>query len=871
MNSLLYDAENKINEDFYSLLLFELFSYSEYNNKSDFENFFEFIQNRIETIIVHNNIDSDEIEKLAKKIKDENSPEIEIITQSIEKIKKNIQTIKANSDIQLGIKLEKKNVKIAFKKLFLIQKKHFYNCVHSDSYNQIQYFVSNIILNKNDLSTPPSANLLFDKTNNDFSLFNKIYNNESNKKITKLKKNDKKLNSNNIKISLEILNNLDDFLKETFKLIDYNNELKEFRISLDTLRENLLGRKIRISLIGNISVGKSTVLNCIIGENILPSKETECTYRGVIIRNKNIGNYELYRTKLITKGKGLDKYYFFEDALQPYAIGLNNVKSYLNNKNNDKQITDDDAYIVIVGKLKIFDFIKVDEKLKEKIEFVDLPGPDRKDNVFNKNKYYEKILKFSNCCVYINEPKTINDQKSNDRMIEQYKSDKNKIIFNLRANYIKTCLFLINKADTLENDNDKQKIKNALIKNIPEKISLENLNIAFFSAKSFMEYLDYYNKYVILMEKEPLYSIFYLYEEWNNSIINPKKFKNFILGKISDKIEEKFDLEFDEDSEEQIDIPESFKKKMKSAINEKINKLNLSNNEEEEIINRLYLIYYKLKNKDFYETIYSSAFFDKLNEVILFSEKLQNQNLNNSLNTFFTYADELFNKEIEKKGQKEKEETTEKFIFISNTIIPKVDEFFKEKIEKMKDIIDKNFDLEQNKSPETINVELSMFITSNNGKRIKIMFFDTAGAEKYNSTIWNNIKRACAFLIVFDLTDEVSFDNVIYWKDQIKEHVNLQDVDIIMVANKCDLERKVTTNRIENFEKKNDFGTNYLFFETSAKTGQGINECLEGLVNKIMFRYENLIDKKSINKNLKLTNNNNKKKNCCQKFFNLFH
>jgi predicted GTPase len=161
-------------------------------------------------------------------------------------------------------------------------------------------------LNKNDLSTPPSANLLFDKTNNDFSLFSKIYNNESNKKITGLKKNDKKLNSNNLKTSLEILDNLDNFIKETFKLIDYNNELKEFRTSLDTLRENLLGRKIRISLIGNISVGKSTVLNCIIGENILPAKETECTYRGVIIRNKNIDNYELYRTKLITKGKGLD-------------------------------------------------------------------------------------------------------------------------------------------------------------------------------------------------------------------------------------------------------------------------------------------------------------------------------------------------------------------------------------------------------------------------------------------------------------------------------------------------------------------------------------------------------------------------------------
>ena len=68
--------------------------------------------------------------------------------------------------------------------------------------------------------------------------------------------------------------------------------------SLQTLSENLLGRKIRISFIGNISVGKSTVLNSIIGHYILPIKETECTYRGIIIKHKNIDNYLLFKTKL---------------------------------------------------------------------------------------------------------------------------------------------------------------------------------------------------------------------------------------------------------------------------------------------------------------------------------------------------------------------------------------------------------------------------------------------------------------------------------------------------------------------------------------------------------------------------------------------
>ena len=180
-------------------------------------------------------------------------------------------------------------------------------------------------------------------------------------------------------------------------------------------------------------------------------------------------------------------------------------------------------------------------------------------------------------------------------------------------------------------------------------------------------------------------------------------------------------------------------------------------------------------------------------------------------------------------------------------------------------LLDKNFDLTINQPKPTIFISPSMFITSKDGKRIKIQFFDTAGAEKYHSVISNHLKSACAFLIVFDLTDEVSFDNVIYWKDQIKEHVDLNNIDLIMVANKCDLEneRKVTTNRIENFEKKNQFGTNYLFYETSAKTGHGLDECVEGLVNKILTRYENLTDKNKINQNIKLKKDKNKKSRIC--------
>ncbi len=39
---------------------------------------------------------------------------------------------------------------------------------------------------------------------------------------------------------------------------------------------------------------------------------------------------------------------------------------------------DSEAFIVIKGNLKFFEYIKLDQELINKIEFVDLPGYDRK-------------------------------------------------------------------------------------------------------------------------------------------------------------------------------------------------------------------------------------------------------------------------------------------------------------------------------------------------------------------------------------------------------------------------------------------------------------------------------------------------------------
>lgn len=75
-------------------------------------------------------------------------------------------------------------------------------------------------------------------------------------------------------------------------------------------------------------------------------------------------------------------------------------------------------------------------------------------------------------------------------------------------------------------------------------------------------------------------------------------------------------------------------------------------------------------------------------------------------------------------------------------------------------------------------------------------------------------------ILVYDCTEEVTFNNIENWLKQIETHAST-GVAKILVANKTDLpNRTVTSERGMALAKEH--GLN--FFETSAKTGTNINE-----------------------------------------------
>ena len=651
MNSLLFLAQTKIKEDFSSLLIVEFFNYICLKNKGNMTSFNKYLNNKLKIITTHNN----SINLNTKITKEED----EIIKKSV----KNLNNIKK------VIKLRDRETKDIIEKLYLLHKNKYDFYEDLEYYNKIQQVIKDIHINNINCN-----NLPINPLNKDNNIIN----------INQQEENSQEQINN-------ILNVFENFINETFKKVDPYNELEDFKLALQNVREYIIGRRIRIAFIGNINVGKSTVLNCIIGQNILPTNSKECTYRGVIIRHKEEENFKLYKTKLITKGNGSDEYYYFEEDKIPVRSGIKDIKSYLNIKNKDNAIEDKDAYFVITGKLKIFKYINLDKDIISKIEFVDLPGRDKESSDFNKKDYCKKILRFSNCCIYINEPKTIDDEKSFNSIKEQYTKDKMKIFPKIRDNFMKSCIFLINKSDIIKNEKDKDKIKEKIFNNIlkiDEHLKEED-NISFFSGKKFLEYLNIMNNYIIPLKNEPKKLFIKLYKEYYKNL-HLGDFETFIFKKISsieDNFEENEEEEEDEKEEDEKEEDKKEENKKEKEENKKEKEEDKKEKEEElnslrdftekikseleklesekyklfrikdydQIINRLYNLKKKFEKIDYSKEGDYSTFFKKIKNSIDNSNNLYNNNFSKSLADFFSFSDILFNKELdETKNEKTK-------------------------------------------------------------------------------------------------------------------------------------------------------------------------------------------------------------------------
>ena len=131
----------------------------------------------------------------------------------------------------------------------------------------------------------------------------------------------------------------------------------------------------------------------------------------------------------------------------------------------------------------------------------------------------------------------------------------------------------------------------------------------------------------------------------------------------------------------------------------------------------------------------------------------------------------------------------------------------------------------------TIGIDFKTKTLNINNQEIKLKIWDTAGQERFRNITTQYYKGADGIVLVYDVTDEASYEKIREWMEQIHSNTQKEEIGLVLLGNKCDMEPRNVTEDMGN-KMAEELKTDY--FETSALTGQGIKEAFEQLTKTIM-------------------------------------
>ena len=184
---------------------------------------------------------------------------------------------------------------------------------------------------------------------------------------------------------------------------------------------------------------------------------------------------------------------------------------------------------------------------------------------------------------------------------------------------------------------------------------------------------------------------------------------------------------------------------------------------------------------------------------------------------------------------------------------------------------------------KTINFEdVEVNSNVNNEKKcFQITIYDTSGQERFRSIPRNYIRGSDGIILIYDITNKQSFENIKTWSDSISEIISNNNKDkylIMLLGNKLDL----ANNSEDSNDKDNENNENKVCREVFTEEGEKIckkynfdwgGECsakdfttqqFKDLILNFTKRIYLTVDK-SDNSRISITkqNNLNKKKKCC--------
>ena len=156
---------------------------------------------------------------------------------------------------------------------------------------------------------------------------------------------------------------------------------------------------------------------------------------------------------------------------------------------------------------------------------------------------------------------------------------------------------------------------------------------------------------------------------------------------------------------------------------------------------------------------------------------------------------------------------------------------------------------------------------------VSMQVWDTAGQERFATLGVAFYRGADAVILVYDISNKTSFDNIQKWKQDFLESGNIQkenEFPFVIFGNKCDL--PINKRKVHSTDVKSKY-PNAPFVETSAKNSNNIEQGFK-IVADLAVKYNKKIDgdqgfkfneiKFDDDFNKRRNNGNNKEKCNCQ-------
>jgi len=142
---------------------------------------------------------------------------------------------------------------------------------------------------------------------------------------------------------------------------------------------------------------------------------------------------------------------------------------------------------------------------------------------------------------------------------------------------------------------------------------------------------------------------------------------------------------------------------------------------------------------------------------------------------------------------------------------------------------------------QTIGAQFSRYDIEIDGDLVNLIFWDISGQDDFNFLQPLFYKESKACIIVYSLEENdlgnESFKHIENWHNELKKYCG--NIPVVLFANKVDLveENELDIDKIQNIVNKHNFLGFYL---TSAKTGQGVIDAFNAIINELYYKFKAL-------------------------------